>query len=98
MSDAGNQAAWSSVIDGLVFNPETATCAKWLELKSYGTFIGVPEVQATTDESWRAPLPPTLYSTRARPENCGVKLICAVVPVWALALTAENACWAYTGP
>ena len=42
MSDAGNQAAWSSVIDGLVFNPETATCAKWLELKSYGTFIGVP--------------------------------------------------------
>ena len=42
MSNVGNQAAWSSVIDGLVFNPETATCAKWLELKSYGTFIGVP--------------------------------------------------------
>jgi len=42
VSNVGNQAAWSSVIEGLVFNPETATCAKWLELKSYGTFIGVP--------------------------------------------------------
>ena len=42
MSNVGNQAAWSSVVDGLVFNPDTAICAKWLELKSLGTFIGVP--------------------------------------------------------
>jgi len=42
MSDVGNQAAWSSVVDGLVFNPDTAICRKWLELKSYGTYIGVP--------------------------------------------------------
>jgi hypothetical protein len=42
MSDVGNQAAWSSVVDGLVFNPGTAIAQKWLELKSYGTFIGVP--------------------------------------------------------
>jgi len=42
MSDVGNQAAWDAVVSGLVFNPETAMAQKWLELKSQGTFIGVP--------------------------------------------------------
>jgi len=42
MSHVGDQAAWNSVVDGLVFNPDTAVCQKWLELKSYGTYIGVP--------------------------------------------------------
>ena len=42
MSDVGNAAAWDSVVDGLIFNPETAIAQKWLELKSYGTYIGVP--------------------------------------------------------
>ena len=42
MSDVGNQAAWESVVQGLIFNSETAMCQKWLELKSLGTFIGVP--------------------------------------------------------
>jgi len=42
MSDNADQAAWSSVVQGLVFNPETAICAKWLELKGQGTYIGVP--------------------------------------------------------
>ena len=43
MSDVGNQAAWESVVTGLVFNPDTAIASKWLELKvRYGTFIGVP--------------------------------------------------------
>jgi uncharacterized protein with LGFP repeats len=42
MSDAANQAAWSSVVSSLIFNPETAIVQKWLELKSYGTYIGVP--------------------------------------------------------
>jgi uncharacterized protein with LGFP repeats len=42
VSDVGNQAAWSSVVDGLIFNPDTAVAQKWLELKSMGTFIGVP--------------------------------------------------------
>jgi hypothetical protein len=43
MSDVGNQAAWSSVVDGLIFNPDTAIAQKWVELKErYGTFLGVP--------------------------------------------------------
>jgi hypothetical protein len=42
MSDVGDQAAWSSVVDGLIFNPDTAICQKWLELKHLGTFVGVP--------------------------------------------------------
>jgi len=42
MSDVGNQAAWESVVTGLIFNSDTAMCQKWLELKSLGTFIGVP--------------------------------------------------------
>jgi uncharacterized protein with LGFP repeats len=42
MSDNANQAAWSSVVSGLIFNPETAICKKWLDLKSEGTYIGVP--------------------------------------------------------
>jgi hypothetical protein len=51
VSDVGNQAAWSSVIDGLVFNPDTAIAQKWLELKErYGTFIGVPVSGEIPDE------------------------------------------------
>ena len=42
MSDVGNQAAWSAVVQGLVFNPDTAICQKWLEEKSSGNPIGVP--------------------------------------------------------
>ena len=42
MSDVGNQAAWSSVVDGLIFNASNAIPQKWLELKTFGTFIGVP--------------------------------------------------------
>jgi uncharacterized protein with LGFP repeats len=42
MSDVGHQAAWHSVVDGLVFNPETAICRYWLDLKANGTYIGVP--------------------------------------------------------
>lgn len=42
MSDVGNQSAWSSVVDGLIFNPATAICGYWLQLKQQGTYIGVP--------------------------------------------------------
>jgi uncharacterized protein with LGFP repeats len=49
MSEVGNQAAWSSVVDGLVFNTDTAIAQKWLELKSYGTFIGVPVSDEISD-------------------------------------------------
>jgi len=42
MSDVGNQAAWDSVVSGLIFNPDTAMAQKWLELKHLGTYIGVP--------------------------------------------------------
>ena len=42
MSDTGNQAAWSSVVDGLIFNPATAICGYWVELKAAGQYIGVP--------------------------------------------------------
>jgi uncharacterized protein with LGFP repeats len=42
VSDVGNQAAWSSVIDGLIFNPETAICQRWLEEKASGNYLGVP--------------------------------------------------------
>jgi uncharacterized protein with LGFP repeats len=41
VSDA-EQAAWSSVVQGLVFNEQTAICAYWRELKAGGTYIGVP--------------------------------------------------------
>lgn len=42
MSDVGNQAAWSSVVQGLIFNPETAVCGRWLDEKSSGNYLGVP--------------------------------------------------------
>lgn len=42
MSDEGNQAAWSSVVEGLIWNPSTAICAYWLDAKADGTYIGVP--------------------------------------------------------
>jgi len=42
MSDNANQAAWASVVDGLVFVASHAIPAKWLELKGQGTYIGVP--------------------------------------------------------
>jgi hypothetical protein len=50
MSDVGNAAAWESVVDGLIFNPETAIAQKWLELKSYGTYIGVPVTGEIADD------------------------------------------------
>jgi len=49
MSDVGNQAAWESVIDGLVFNSETAIARYWLDLKANGTYIGVPVSDETLD-------------------------------------------------
>lgn len=42
MSDIGNEAAWSAVVDGLVFNPETAICQRWLQEKNNGNYLGVP--------------------------------------------------------
>lgn len=42
MSSVGNEAAWSSVVTGLVFNPDTAICRFWTELKGQGQYIGVP--------------------------------------------------------
>ena len=42
MSDVGNQAAWSAIVDGLIFNPDTAICQFWLGLKNEGTYIGLP--------------------------------------------------------
>ena len=42
MSTVGNQAAWSSVVDGLVYNEQTAIAAYWRDLKSAGQMIGVP--------------------------------------------------------
>jgi uncharacterized protein with LGFP repeats len=42
VSDKANQAAWASVMTGLIYNPDTAICKKWLELKSAGSYIGVP--------------------------------------------------------
>jgi uncharacterized protein with LGFP repeats len=46
MSDIGNQAAWSSVVSGLIYNSDTAIARYWAELKQAGQFIGVP----TSDE------------------------------------------------
>ena len=46
MSDIGNQAAWSSVVSGLIYNPETAIAKYWAELKAAGQYVGVP----TSDE------------------------------------------------
>lgn len=42
MSDVGNQAAWSAVVTGLVWNPDTAMCKLWLDQKSAGNYLGVP--------------------------------------------------------
>jgi uncharacterized protein with LGFP repeats len=42
MSAIGNQAAWSSVVDGLVYNEQTAIAAYWRDLKSAGQYVGVP--------------------------------------------------------
>lgn len=42
MSDVGNQAAWSAVVAGLVWNPDTAMAQRWLQEKSSGNYLGVP--------------------------------------------------------
>jgi len=42
MSDVGNQAAWSAVVSGLIWNPETAICGRWLQEKATGNYLGVP--------------------------------------------------------
>jgi hypothetical protein len=40
--DVGEQAAWSSVVEGLIYNPTTAICAYWRDAKADGTYLGVP--------------------------------------------------------
>lgn len=50
MSNVGDQAAWSSVIDGLIFNPETAIAQLWLQLRGEGTYIGVPVSDELRDD------------------------------------------------
>lgn len=42
MSDVGNQAVWSAVVDGLTFNPEAAIPQLWAQLRAAGTFLGPP--------------------------------------------------------
>lgn len=42
MSDVGDQAAWSSVVAGLIWNPSTAICQYWVEAKVDGRYLGVP--------------------------------------------------------
>lgn len=42
MSNVGNQAAWSSVVQDLVYNEDTAIARYWRDLKSAGQYIGVP--------------------------------------------------------
>lgn len=42
MGQAGNQAAWGSVQQGLIFNTDTAIAKYWSDLKSQGQYIGVP--------------------------------------------------------
>lgn len=42
MSNVGAEAAWGSIVTGLIYNPETAICKYWQQLKDEGTFIGLP--------------------------------------------------------
>lgn len=42
MSNVGNEAAWGKIVEGLIFNPETAVCSYWLQLKDEGTYVGLP--------------------------------------------------------
>jgi uncharacterized protein with LGFP repeats len=42
MSNLGNQAVWSSVLDGLIFNPEAAIPQLWVEHKNNGLYLGAP--------------------------------------------------------
>lgn len=49
MSDVGNEAAWGSIVKGLIYNPATAICQKWAELKSQGTYIGLPVTNEIPD-------------------------------------------------
>jgi hypothetical protein len=42
VSDVGNQAIWSSIVSGLVFNPATAIANRWLEEKKAGNPLGAP--------------------------------------------------------
>lgn len=42
MSNVGNQAAWSAVVTGLTFNPDTAMAQRWMQEKTAGNYLGVP--------------------------------------------------------
>ena len=42
MSEVGNEAVWSSIVSGLVFNPDTAIAKEWLAQKLAGKSLGVP--------------------------------------------------------
>jgi uncharacterized protein with LGFP repeats len=50
MSDVGNQAAWSAVVDGLIFNADTAICQRWLQEKDAGNYLGVPVSDELNDD------------------------------------------------
>jgi len=42
MSEVGNQAVWSSIVSGLIWNPDTAICQRWLQEKQNGNPLGAP--------------------------------------------------------
>jgi hypothetical protein len=42
MSHVAIEAAWGTLVPGLIFNPETAICQEWQRLKDEGTYIGLP--------------------------------------------------------
>jgi hypothetical protein len=42
MTDQGNQAVWSSVVDGLIFNKDNAIPQLWLSSKVDGLYLGAP--------------------------------------------------------
>jgi uncharacterized protein with LGFP repeats len=49
VSDLGNQAVWSSVVDGLIFVSTNAIPQLWLKCKADGLYLGPP----ITDEMAR---------------------------------------------
>lgn len=49
MSNVGNEAAWGTIVSGLIFNPETAVCQYWQQLKDEGTYIGLPVTNEIPD-------------------------------------------------
>ena len=46
----GNQAVWSSIVDGLIFNPEHAIPKFWVDCKSNGLYLGAPIIDELARE------------------------------------------------